>query len=413
LVSHLPEQSNPEVHAQHGQHVQHGRRVIAFKAMMSKEMAISTPDAMPGRRAYCLFLTTVINIIIAITVFGVVLMREWTCLSGGDVVTRLRSTSSPSNESLTLVVPNTSEMNATVTPSWLFILVGGMRTYAITRNSHRTFIRGKHDTIIQGRYEASCELEIWGAKLAIYRDVVAYQLGVESAATKGHVYRGDKDMFVAYRDIWSQRRQAFELAKKYASEKRVSYKFVVFTRPDSVFGDFLDLDALASVLAKSKHPDRSIIAPSCCDFGGYCDRFAAGTWGAMEVYFENEDWLNEYNVSIPTLAQQYPDVEFGNVFEQNVKGHFYMRNLTRLDSLVSFATLRRASVKKYCANDVDWASNWSEDICYNKHAPLEKEHPPRPHCSGTVATNVALANMGNCSFHRALMDTETYLEGET
>jgi hypothetical protein len=217
---------------------------------------------------------------------------------------------------------------------------------------------------------------------------------LETETSKGHSYQNPaQSLHAAYADMWSERNKAFEMAKQLVAERGRSYKYVVFTRTDNALAAPLILSELARIIDTSPSTESTLIVPGCCDFGGICDRFAAGTWDAMEMYMEPERWIEEYHVAIPTLQEAHPHISFQKQSERNLQGHFFLRNLTRIDQPISFTTLRRGSMEKYCANRNDFETNWTEKTCFK-----ENEDSPRPACPRNFTANIEKNKKDLCSF---------------
>jgi len=239
-------------------------------------------------------------------------------------------------------------------------------------------------------------LERWGSELAIGSDTLVAQLGPELTSTKGH--GNERDIHAKYKNMWEQRVQAWELANEVAKQRGSKYKYIAMIRTDHVFMDVLNLSELSNRIDGLSTSDRSrsIIVPACCDFDGYCDRLAAGAWDAMSVYFEPEQWIDEYHRKKPALQAANPNVSFKTQTEGNLKGHFYLRNLTRIDVGVQMVLLRRAAIEKYCNNETSFETGWPQAACFNKQQP----RPPRPPCPSDYKARIAKSNTGHCSFRR-------------
>lgn len=90
--------------------------------------------------------------------------------------------------------------NKAETTNWLILLVGGVRTYVVVRNSLKLFLLHQNynpesdlhiDMIGYVRYDLKCPLEVVGAEL-LHNDCLASTITYETATSSGHMVLDSK-----------------------------------------------------------------------------------------------------------------------------------------------------------------------------------------------------------------------------
>ena len=208
-------------------------------------------------------------------------------------------------------------------------------------------------------------------------------------------------------DMLQRRNRAYQLSQIYASNRNFTFDFVVFIRPDSAIYhppmDFLSWyhHIQSEVRRTSSHSSQrlgAIYIPRSCNFGGVCDRFAAGLPIDMDVYFKS-DWVLEvmrwaiskepekYPVINPQVAQTHyqssglKDINkiiwhllHGDSFSEKLHlSWLLLNNITQIDYQrgkypLAFITLRTRHANFYCeSNRSTYLLN--EDIDYTDRFP--------------------------------------------
>ena len=207
-------------------------------------------------------------------------------------------------------------------------------------------------------------------------------------------------------DMLQRRNRAYQLSQIYASNRNFTFDFVVFIRPDSAIYhppmDFLSWyhHIQSEVRRTSSHSSQrlgAIYIPRSCNFGGVCDRFAAGLPIDMDVYFKSGWILEVMRWAFSKEPEKYPvinpevlesqisksgkytvkdiiaNLRTGEFFSERL--HMYwllLNNITQIDYEpgkypLAFITLRTRNANFYCESnrstylaneDVDFADRF-------------------------------------------------------
>jgi len=127
-------------------------------------------------------------------------------------------------------------------------------------------------------------------------------------------------------DMLQRRNRAYQLSQMYAKSRNISFDFIVFIRPDSAIYhpamDFLSWhNHLQNIVNQSSlhSPNRrgAIYVPGSCNFGGICDRFAAGLPADMDTYFKSGWILEVMRWALNSKPNKYQELD-----EKVAKSHF-------------------------------------------------------------------------------------------
>ena len=248
-----------------------------------------------------------------------------------------------------------SQQNSTLALSdWAIILYGGIRTYEHTRNSIITNL--KHaidppmDIISYTFYNKSSNTQKRGFDL-LHSDSVFISTRdfVQQTSTKSHRLQTI--------DRYNDQYTLIKMLLGVEYQKNHTYKYVIFLRPDLYFSEILNIINIKHVLQKQSH---LLLNPTCCRFGGYCDRFTIAKRNDMVKMLEDKQWYESIN-KIP-------------MYEGSFKTRALHSNITAVDintTGYSFSTLRPQEVQSMC-NNKPHKAGWTDYICFK---PWANERP--------------------------------------
>ena len=135
-----------------------------------------------------------------------------------------------------------------------------------------------------------------------------------------------------------RRNRAYQLSQMYATSNKIKFDFVVFIRPDSAIYhppmDFLSWyhHIQSEVRRTSSHSSQrlgAIYIPRSCNFGGVCDRFAAGLPIDMDVYFKSDWVLEVMRWAISKEPEKYPVIN-----PQVAQTHYQSSGLKDINKII-------------------------------------------------------------------------------
>eukprot|EP01041_Mallomonas_annulata_P004473 gene4473-8908_t len=167
-------------------------------------------------------------------------------------------------------------------------------------------------------------------------------------------------------DMWARRTRAYHMAVAYAEREEFPWDLIVMVRLDTGFySPTLQLHQWHHSLMnyRNEKGHDGILIPSSCNFGGVCDRFAAGLPKTMDIYFK-EDWIFDV---LNWSLEPSDDIEEAKEMKLNLKTTYYslsselslkcwlfMNNISNIYPVdndinpLGFITLRTAAANAYC-----------------------------------------------------------------
>jgi hypothetical protein len=165
-----------------------------------------------------------------------------------------------------------------------------------------------------------------------------------------------------YFDMHIRRHRAYSLAKTYASAKGFQWDLVMFIRLDTAFYEpKLDLYYWFKTIREYNQTNRgrAIMIPNECNFGGVCDRLAAGMPSEMDLYFKENFPFEVLHWSLIEVPDSNPLHHPKNEMKINANSEhllelwFLMNNITQMffyhPKQVAFVTLRSNHASAYCS----------------------------------------------------------------
>lgn len=248
-----------------------------------------------------------------------------------------------------------SPQNIVSPPSdWAIIVYGGIRTYEYTRNSIITKLKNAADPpmdLISYTFFNNSSITERRAFDLLHSDsaFISKRDFVQQTSTKTHRLQTI--------DRYNDQYTLIKMLLGVEYQKKHTYKYIIFLRPDLYFSEILNITNIKNVLEKKPH---LLLNPTCCRFGGYCDRFSIAKRNDMVKMLEDEQWYK----SISTIP----------MYEGSFKARALHSNLTEVDNNTtgySFSTLRQRELQSLCNNTIHKVG-WTDYICFK---PWASERP--------------------------------------
>lgn len=236
---------------------------------------------------------------------------------------------------------------------WAVFMIGGARMYAFTRQS---FLRN-----VVNQTDPPMDIFV---STAFSNDSLFSGLSAELLDMDSKLLRFDEQYNISFADSSSRTKDRFQreqgallqMIDDFTADQNITYDYIFYARPDTYYTTSFNISKLETLLEeRTEDGNRTIFVPSCCDFGGWCDRLAAASY-------------NDFARMIHSTAEFISLGGFsGDAYEKAFKKRGEYNNLTRTDMQrpndYSFFTARHVHAARACAGEPDLGIYWTDAIC--------------------------------------------------